>query len=627
MPSGPAHADPASEPGDPVPAPDWMTAADWEAWCDATAVDDEPPAFGDDELPAPGDGEDGEPDAGPGPGERAGGEPACGTAEFTAGRVLDLMPGGGTLAFFAELAAGDDGRYAGAPDNELDGVISAWDRVEAYACARKHAAVAEFVRRRADPDAAVDERSGMPAVWDEFAADELRLVLAESRGTAEDLMSRAHDLAAKLPGTMAAFGAGRLRESRVKIIAFATAPLDPAEARAAEQLVLGRARRLTPGGLRAAIARAVMDVAPEKARKRREDATKDARVQRWAEDSGNAALMGRELPPAAVLAADQRITAWAHELRRAGLEGGMDELRARAYLDLLLGKDSRPAVPDDCGNSTDGGTDDGGSGGDGPAGPRPPGSGGQGAGVVPAGFAVRGTLTVPLVTLAQLADRPGELGGIGPIDPWLARNLADAAARNPKTTWCATVTDEQGHAVGHGCARPAPKGHGGRGKPGWPGGTRDGPAGTRDGPAGFSFTPAAREGPPGGYGTWRLRTPGDGPDLIIELHPLPTGECDHRFQANGHDPGVRLRHLAQVRHATCTSPVCRRPASQCDFEHNIPYEAGGRTCLCNAGPKCRHDHRLKQQPRWKVDQLADGTFRWTTPSGRAYITEPTRYPI
>jgi hypothetical protein len=23
----------------------------------------------------------------------------------------------------------------------------------------------------------------------------------------------------------------------------------------------------------------------------------------------------------------------------------------------------------------------------------------------------------------------------------------------------------------------------------------------------------------------------------------------------------------------------------------------------------------------------DGTFRWTTPSGRDYITEPTRYPI
>jgi hypothetical protein len=344
--------------------------------------------------------------------------------------------------------------------------------------------------------------------------------------------------------------------------------------------------------------------------------------------------MGRELPPAEVLAADQRITAWAHELREAGLEGSMDELRARAYLDLLLGKDCRPVAPgedsgtaapgdglvsaDDGGSSDDGGT--GGPEGDGPAGSGAPGRGGLGAGVVPAGFAVRGTLTIPLVTLTQLADRPGQLGGIGPIDPWLARDLADAAARNPRTTWCATVTDDHGHAMAHGCARAAPKGRRRRKKPG-------GTSGTRDGPGGFSFTPAGRDGPAGGYGAWRLRTPGDGPDLIIDLYPLGTDPCDHRFQARSHDPGISLRHLAQVRHATCTSPVCRRPAAGCDFEHNTPYEAGGRTCLCNGGPKCRHDHRLKQHPKWKVDQLPDGTFRWTAPSGRQYTAEPTRYPI
>ena len=69
-------------------------------------------------------------------------------------------------------------------------------------------------------------------------------------------------------------------------------------------------------------------------------------MERWIEDSGNAALMGCELPPDEVLAADQRITAWAHELKKAGLDGGMDQLRARAYLDLLLGKDSRPRPAD-----------------------------------------------------------------------------------------------------------------------------------------------------------------------------------------------------------------------------------------------------------------------------------------
>ena len=39
------------------------------------------------------------------------------------------------------------------------------------------------------------------------------------------------------------------------------------------------------------------------------------------------------------------------------------------------------------------------------------------------------------------------------------------------------------------------------------------------------------------------------------------------------------------------------------------------------------ESKLKQHPKWTVDQLPDGTFRWTTPAGRTYDTEPTRYPI
>jgi hypothetical protein len=40
--------------------------------------------------------------------------------------------------------------------------------------------------------------------------------------------------------------------------------------------------------------------------------------------------MGRELPPAEVLAADQRITAWARQLKKAGLDGDMDQCSAPA---------------------------------------------------------------------------------------------------------------------------------------------------------------------------------------------------------------------------------------------------------------------------------------------------------
>src|SRR5208337_3196470 len=73
---------------------------------------------------------------------------------------------------------------------------------------------------------------------------------------------------------------GIVRQDKAWIIACAAANLDPGEARQAEAMVLDRAGRLTPGGLRAAIARAVMEVAPGKARKRREVAAGQDRTIR-----------------------------------------------------------------------------------------------------------------------------------------------------------------------------------------------------------------------------------------------------------------------------------------------------------------------------------------------------------
>ena len=677
MPPGPVPPDPGRD-EDPRPAPPWPDWMDDPAYLAARAGDEDPAGGLDldedpDDAPPP-DVDPGElageaeritgeaareaallagagltaavaADAAAAAGRRGPGMPgsahpvpgvyASRASGFASGKPLDVAPGCLTLGQFAEEAAGVDDRYPGASDDELAGVICAWDRVEAYASSRKHSAVAELIRRRPALGCALEGPAHMPETSDEFVPQELASALGETRAAAGDIVSLAQELEINLPGTRAAFRSGILSRRKAMIIAEATALLDPAQARAAEAKVLDRAGTLTPPGLRAAIARAVMQVAPGKAKKRREHEAKKTRVERWAEASGNAGLAGRELPPAQVLAADQRVTAWARELRKAGLEGGMDALRARAYLDILLGMDSRPvgSRADGTGRPQDLNRPEDRARPQDPAQPQPqprprprpedpaqpqdpapapaPGPGGPLAGMIPPGFAGQVTLTVPEATLTGRADRPGELGGIGPVDPDLARDLAAAAARNPRSTWCVTVTDSQGHAIGHGCARPVrrrkPDGHDPPGSPG------------------FTFTPSDLPGPPGGYGTWRFTAGRQ--DMLIEIGPLPTGDCDHRWQSPGHDPGVMLRHLTEVRHATCTGPGCRRPAARCDFEHDVPYEAGGRTCLCNGGPKCRHDHRLKQDPRWRAEQLPGGAVRWTAPSGRQYVTEPTRYPV
>ena len=78
---------------------------------------------------------------------------------------------------------------------------------------------------------------------------------------------------------------------------------------------------MTTGQLRDVLQRAVLAHDPQAARKRREKAEKDARVESWAEPRGTAALAGRDLPPAEVLAADQHVDALARELRKAGAGG------------------------------------------------------------------------------------------------------------------------------------------------------------------------------------------------------------------------------------------------------------------------------------------------------------------
>src|ERR1700755_1237828 len=185
------------------------------------------------------------------------GQSSSPAAGFGPGMPLDVLPGCPQLAVAADAAGGEDGRFAGVSEAELVGVVCAWDRVEAHAAARKLGAIAELARRNPAPEDA------------EFAADELANALAESRSRAGDLIDLAQALHTRLPGTAAALDDGTISRYKAGIIAGATALLDPAEARAAEQKVLDRAARLTPGGLRAATAHAVMEVAPEKARERR----------------------------------------------------------------------------------------------------------------------------------------------------------------------------------------------------------------------------------------------------------------------------------------------------------------------------------------------------------------------
>ena len=243
MPPEPVHAEPEWDDDPAWSRPDPMTAEEREAWLDRLCEQDEPP---------PGDEEDEDFDPltpeelaeirqaaaddllaveaattgrrGPGqPGSARvfPGESASPAAAFGPGMALDVLPGCAGLAAAADAAAGDDG-FAGVSEGELVGLVCAWDRVEAHAAARKLAAIAELARRNPAPEDA------------EFTADEIACALGESRNRGYELLGTADHLDTHLPGTRAALRDGTISLAKARLIAAATALLDPDEAAAAE---------------------------------------------------------------------------------------------------------------------------------------------------------------------------------------------------------------------------------------------------------------------------------------------------------------------------------------------------------------------------------------------------------
>ena len=639
---------------------------------------------------------------------------------FAAGGVADQLAPDVALAGFARDAWADG--LDRLSDDELIGVLRAWRRLNSWTAAGELAAVTELNDRRIAQVAA-----GADPHLAEHVDDELAVSLTLTARSADALLEFACGLA-RLPLTRAALAAGEIDRAKALVITEEVGCLDDAHAAAVEAAVIGRAPRQTTGRLRAATKRAVLGVDPAAVRKRRDRAQQEARVEVWDEHSGTAALAGRDLPPADVLAADKRINALAKHLKSAGLDGTLDQLRARVYTALLLGQPVESLEPPDtehpdterpgserpgsdrpgsqpprdergvgqppdggpgggvsqptersCGESPGADSQGSGPGGGGPGGggpgrggyqqrepeadelrPRdahpdrtwstearpartrsseaqpggtrsreaqpartrsseaqpggtqrgetqshvsrssearrgdsrstesPAASPGERAGF--GGPALTGSvnLTLPLTTWLGATQEPGDAAGFGPIPADDARALVDLVASQPAARWCLTLTDRDGRAIGHGCARAGPE---------------------------------RRRSGRGGAG------PDDDWALTVTVRPLAIDGCAHQRETAGYRPSPSLHHVIDVRHRTCSFPGCRRPAAQCDQDHTVPYDQGGRTCECNLACLCRRHHRAKQAQGWQLDQPEPGVLLWTLPHGRSYRVEPTGYPI
>jgi hypothetical protein len=107
-----------------------------------------------------------------------------------------------------------------------------------------------------------------------------------------------------------------------------------------------------------------------------------------------------------------------------------------------------------------------------------------------------------------------------------------------------------------------------------------------------------------------------------DLGPSAPGCGDVRHGSSGYRLPAAMRRLIEYRDRRCCFPGCRRPVRHCDADHSTPFHRGGATCPCNIAMLCRHHHRLKQTPGWRLEHLWPGVLIWIGPTGHWKITAP-----
>lgn len=489
-------------------------------------------------------------------------------SQFAEGGAWEGSPASPVLAMSVIRTA--EGDVSGLSDDELLGAIAAGERVQGQAAWAANVLAAEYARRNLE----IDDKTG-EETFGEFGADDYAQEIRVAGTTAKRNLTRSLTLSL-LPRCMELAHDGYLRDGyQQRIIAEETASLDPALLSRADGLIAKDAVGRTPMSLRRRVRAIVMKLDPVTAESKRKNGTKSRRIEFWEGESGNVTMAAPEMSVGLAAAIKQALHGWAKIMRAAGIDGSLDNLRHDAAAALLLGRQPVTGTPAPAGNPAE------------PANPvnpweypdYEPGVGSDEP-PIPGNPIVNINLMITAGTLDPKVNAPGFVPGFGNITAQAARDLIIAGSANPASRWCLTEVDpDTGYAVAHGCAKgPHP----------WP-------------------------GPEQGIREFIASLP-----VTMERLAREPGDDGHR--EDHHNPSRKLQHLIIARNATCATPGCDTPATECDMEHRVPWDEGGETSEFNLDPATHgHCHRVKQHPDWRVIKASPLETIWIGPSGRKRI--------
>lgn len=242
----------------------------------------------------------------------------------------------------------------------------------------------------------------------EGAVAEIRCALNTTRRSAETHVDMAWRLGHRLPAVGRALFAGDIDVARARAIAYGTDHLDRDHARQIADVALQQAGSLTSGQLQAFVRRLCVESDPDESKQRYDEAVSDRKVTAELTVDGTGTIVASDLPAEHVAAVMDRIDRIAHDLVGTGEHRTIDQLRADVFVDLLTGGAS---------------------------------------GILP-----RVDVTVDLETLAGLADRAADLGGLGPVISDIARHMASTYGAR----WRYAVTDGAGTVLVAGATKRRP---------------------------------------------------------------------------------------------------------------------------------------------------------------------------
>jgi len=508
------------------------------------------------------------------------------------------------------------------------GELSELARIENAHAARKVLLAGELTLSALERDVAL--RGGDIRDCGNEAIAEVSVRLGCSHTMASHFCDLGVDLRLRLPLTRVAFLSGELDYARVWRIHRETTGLHLATVALLEAEIVESAGRLAPAALGREIRELIIRASPDEAASDRELAEAECRVK--------VRPAGPLSEFTAVLTAEQGQAAWQLVCEMAATvckkdRRGRQTLLVDAFVALLHGDSALPCT---CGQSD---------------------CRKGGAASMPSRRKPLVQITVDIATLLGLTASPAYLDGHGPIDPELARMLAEDA------TWRAMLTEMVDLATELGLVENADD-NAATAAEGDAEADSEGELDDREyrsrhtcqrrrGLQMFRSRGSRHRGgslPPTSLSRswWERQSPPPGPPpagsgttiteirAALEAHPAlsrrqrPAGHGELTEPPDGaltYHPDATTTVMVRTRDGHCRFPGCSVPASRCQLDHVVPFAhhtpiAGGWTIVSNLQCLCQFHHNLKTMGRLRATMLGCGVVVWTSRYGTATVTLP-----